>query len=117
MKRNIVFAAGLLFGLVSAYPPLGWIVIFNTHSAATHSEKQAVFYESLLVGLNPSYAPFIHIAVIICGILSITIFAGLLKKLNQRTTKPKEKRTLSVIYIILLIAFSAIALLNIWFLL
>lgn len=117
MKSNIVFAAGLLFGLVSAYPPLGWIAIFNTHSAATHSEKQAIFYEKLLFGLNLAHASYIHLTVILCGALSILIFAGLLKKLNQRTTKPKEKRTLSVIYILLLIAFSAISFLNIWFLL
>lgn len=117
MKNKILIILGFFLGLISAYPPLGWIYIFYSNAEATHLEKQSIFYRRALLGLNPEYFSLIHLTVILCGVLSVFVFAFLLNKLSKRMISQKFKNRVNVVYISILTILTLITLLNLWFIL
>lgn len=113
MKNKVLLSIGLLLGLISAYPPFGWIYVFNSYSEATHLEKRSIFYQKVLHGLSPDYSSLIHIIVLLFGCFSIFIFANLLYKLSK--TETKNKKAFFILYLTLLIIFSLITVLNLMY--
>lgn len=109
MKNKVLLSIGLLLGLISAYPPLGWIYVFNSYEA-TQLEKRSIFFQKVLQGLSPDYSSLIHIIVLLFGCFSIFIFAVLLYKLSK--TDHKNKKAFFILYLTLLIVFSLVTVLN-----
>lgn len=110
MKNKVLLFTGLLLGLISAYPPFGWIYVLNSYSEATRPEIRSVFYQKILFGLNTDYSLLFHTVVILLGLFSVSIFAVLLYKLSQTNTD--NKTTFFILYLILLIIFSLVSVLN-----
>lgn len=110
MKNKILFTAGVIFGILSVYPILGWIYIFNVYSEASHIEKQSLFFQKFLFGINPEDSVPVHFLIIFFGIVSVFIFSILIHSLNKRVNKKGH----FILYLSLLIIFSIFTFLNIW---
>ncbi|MBL4862416.1 MAG: hypothetical protein JKY09_05295 [Crocinitomicaceae bacterium] len=109
MKNKFLLIVGIILGIISAYPVLGWIYIYNTYSEVSHLEKQSYFLNTILFGAKKSDIGYINLLIIFFSLLSVFIFSILLHRLNK-----VESKKHFVIYLMLLIVFSLFTFLNIW---
>lgn len=110
MKNKILFTVGVILGIISVYPILGWIYIFNVYSEASHIEKQSLFFQKFLFGIKQEDTEPVHFLIIFFGIVSVVIFGILIHRLNGRV----NKKVRFILYLTLLIIFSIFTFLNIW---
>lgn len=112
MKNKLLFSTGTLLGILSLYPIIWWIYVFNSHIEASHQTKQEIYNETIFFAYNILTTLQTHLIIITFGIGSITCFGFLLSKSKERIDSKSNFNF--ILNLILLILFSIVTFLNIW---
>jgi hypothetical protein len=111
MKNKILVALGIFFGFLPVYAFSGWIYVFNKFHEVSHEDKQDIFFEKIMFGINFTSNLFFQIIIILFGLISVVIFILLISSLKQNSNKKKSK-IYFILYLMLLIIVSIFTILN-----